>query len=315
MNRLILALAAVGFAAFLIIGLMASDALRPSPEIAAAQARREQAIALQAEAAAAEAWTAAAAKEAARPATEAKLRMIEFSIGGSIAILTIGASMAMVIFLNVRASTIYPNADGHYPIIVDRRKGRLLTVDTSRGLGPVMIEGQDGTFTFPLPGSEASQLQIATNAQAAAVMIGVARKAEGEAVLERVARASANLPAPRFAEPSSDSLKLVYVNDPNRAKRERAEAELSELREFIERGWLAGLSRERWMGSTFGCTGRRCSRSYWERIIERLSKANLVEQDAQGAWVPSVTREAALESFGLTGAGGGGREARSDHIE
>lgn len=319
MNRLLAALVVFAVLAALVIGLLLSDALAEPAAIVEARARQAQANASAAEARAAQAWVQAEADRRVLPEIEQGKRWAALGSGVAYAIATIGAALAIAAWLNVRARVIYPNADGHYPIIVDRRlNGETRVIDTSRGLGPVIVLKPNGTALMPTPASEASALQIATQAQAAATMIGVASRAAAGDVSDRMQRAAGSLPAPSFARTSDDPLRLVYVSDPKQANRQKHEMELRELREIIEQGWAFGLSRERWLGATFACTGRRCSRAYWERLMERLSRANLISPNAQGGWAPTVTADEALRAFGLipeTEAVAAGRRPGDDAIE
>jgi len=290
--------------AALVIGLVLSGALRQSPAITAAVARQEAAKAakLEAEAdqAGAQAEIAQNEAEAARlalPAIAASKRWYALAGGIAFGVLAVGLAMAAVTWANVRARTVYPNADGHYPIFVDRfLDGSLRVLDTSRGLGPVTRVALDGAAAMPLPASEAAALRLATQAQAAAVMIGVsATSHSGADVAERVKRAAGALPAPTFASAGEDGLQMVYVKGGAQSKAER---ERQDSEEFIRRGWAGGLARSRWMGEKFQGTGNRIGRTYYDELCRMLARAGVIADEGDG-WRPLVSVDEALDAFGL----------------
>jgi len=270
--------------AALALGLLLTGALaqQDSAVIAAiAEQERAKAAKMQAEAETAaaraiEARLDAQAMAAALPAIADGKRWSAWGLGAAMAVLLVGLALDAVLWLGLRAFVVYPNDQGHWPIV----------------LGP-----HGGT----LPGLNDVPLQIATQAQASAAMIGVAGASKQPVadVAERVSRAAQALPAPTFAAASAsdgdaDGVRLVYVNDPQRGKAGR---KLSDIEELIRRGWEVGLKREMWMGKRFTKTGNRISRPYYDELMAMLERAGLVE-NANG-WRPLVTVEDALRAFGL----------------
>lgn len=307
-----------------LVGVLLADVRWPSSDIQhayaaqeLARARRLAAEAAEAEAKARTAWLDTYVLAEAHHARVQAEQMQALGWGAAVMIVSVGSAFAMVIALVVwgtltawrRGLTVYPNADGHYPIFVQRLGGGGLRVlDTSRGLAPLLETDGQGAVTMPLPASEMTSLQLATQAQQAAVMIGVSKQSGNDYEMpERIGRAAQSMM--NLSQPAAgDGLRLVYVNDPLRAQREKREMELSELREFIQRGWVIGLGRATWLGSTFACTGRRCSKSYWMTLTDRLVQARVVEPAPGGGYRPIVTAGEALRAFGLADARGGGQE-------
>ncbi|HEY4691111.1 MAG TPA: hypothetical protein VIK33_17505 [Anaerolineae bacterium] len=300
--------------AVLAVGALAGDAyVRSRPAVIEAVAAREMAIAEQEQARAeqeraraaaersqaAEAQTRADALRAALPSLTLSFRFVAIGIGTGLAVLLIGGSLAAVCWFNVRARVIYPNSAGQWPIVIERKfGGALWLVDTARGLGPVTQVDCDQA-TMPLPASEATALQIATQAQAATAMIGIARQSDtpAERIAERVKAAAENLPAPTFANAADGGMQMVYVKQPGNSKAAR---EKQDLEQFIRLGWGArGLSRRAWVPSVFTKTGNRCTRGYYESIMETLEKAGLAAKDESGAWSAVVDMDEALDAFGL----------------
>lgn len=295
-------IAFTGMLAALVLALWLA---RPVPEpLAQAQAETERARAeqeraraaqLRAEAAitAAHARTAAAEAEAAEKAVPQMSvgRMLAYIGGGSaVAVLLIGGALAAVAWANTKARVVYPDANGFYPILIERQAGGAVVVDVSRALGPVIRVVGDGKVQMPLPASEQSALQIATQAQAAATMLGVSRAGKPVVdVAERIGKAAANLPAPTF---STDEPRFVYVNNDGSSKSARF---MADLREFIVAAWQTGLTRSLWLGRRFE-SGNRCSRTYYDMLCKHLAKANCIHKEG-GEWTVSVELEQALDAF------------------
>jgi len=282
-------------------GLMFSGlAARRDPAVIAAIAEQERAKAAKlnaqadvARAAADRAQVDAQAQAAALPAIVASIRMTALGVGIAVVIATVGIALAVVILATTRAITIYPNANGQWPIIADRRRGgALLLVDTSRALGPVMLIGADGV-KMPLPASEESALQLATQAQASTTMIGIAARSDGPMsnVTERVQQGAKALPAPTF-----DNVRLVYVKNGGQTKAQR---EMQDLEEIIRIGWVTGLQRSRWLNKSFSGTGNRIGRSYYDTIMQKLQRAGLIEDRGGDGWAPLIPVDEALDAFGL----------------
>ena len=108
-------------------------------------------------------------------------------VGGGLAVLvlTVGAAFALVAWLNKRATSIYPNLAGQYPLVVKRLWNGVIVHDPNRALGPTTIYTApslwsalfDGLLAtqpeaiaqFPQPGSEQAMLQVASQANAIGV--------------------------------------------------------------------------------------------------------------------------------------------------
>jgi len=296
------------------LGLMASGALwKSQPGIAAAIARQEGAKAAlleaQAEAqraAAAEAWIRADAHRLATGEIAAGIRWRELGAGIAVAVLLVGAALAAVTWASVRARVVYPDRRGMWPILIDRRRGSLVVHDTGRALGPVTIIGPGGDVAQPLPGSESAALQLATQAQAAGVMVGIAGSGDARNVAARVGQAAKSLPAPTFANnmPAGSALRFAYVKTPGMAS-SAAARELQDLHEFIRLGQNGrGLARRDWIGQHFAGSGNRCTRTYYDAITARLARAGCLGKDGS-AWAWQVDERESLDAFSLLHADGG----------
>jgi hypothetical protein len=308
-----------------LVGVLLSDIRWPSADIQhafaaqeLAKARKLAAEAEEVEARARAAWLDTRVLADAHQARVQAEQMQALGWGAAVMLVSVGSALTIVISLMVWGTltawrhglTVYPNADGHYPIFLQRLPGGGLRVlDTSRGLTPLIETDGQGNVFMPLPASEVTSLQLATQAQQAAVMIGVSKQSGDDYELpERIGRAAQSMM--NLSQPATgDGVRLVYVNDPRRAQREKREMELSELREFIRRGWVIGLGRATWLGNTFSSTGRRCSKAYWMTLTDRLVQARVVEPAPGGGYRPIVTAAEALQAFGLSDdTSGGGQE-------
>jgi hypothetical protein len=291
--------------AAVVIGWGVSEVrLRNAPPVVAAVAAQERAKAdkLQAEAdvARSRADVAHTDAEIARQSVSAAVALRGWMyLGGGVAlaVLFIGSAFAVVAFLNVRARVLYPNAAGQFPILIERRfSGQLVALDLSRSLGPLSVIEHDGRAAFALPGSEAVALQLATQAQAAGVLVGIASKAAGEDVVSQVGKVAGSLPAPSFASPAGDNLRLVYVKQAGGANSEAAR-DLADVREFIKGASVRGLSRRSWVGHTFA-SGHDCTRSRYDGLVEKVVRAGVIERDGQ-SWRLAVSEREALDAFGV----------------
>lgn len=119
-------------------------------------------------------------------------------VGGLV--LAVGLAFGVVAWVNKRATSVYPDKRGQFPVIVRRGLGWVAFHDPNRALGPAAVvrtptaldalagvavatvralrEGNTPSLptaepaaAFPLPGSEAALLQIATQEQAAQVRV------------------------------------------------------------------------------------------------------------------------------------------------
>jgi len=266
------------------VGLMAAGIVtQRDPAVAAAIAAQERAkaVKLQAEAEVAQAQAAqanieTAARLAALPAIVESKRWMALSAGIAVAVVLIGLAFAAVLYVCVHAVTLYPN-EGQWPIV-------------------------PGRFGWQLPGlaNGPAPLQIATQAQAAATMIGVTRASQSNAPVQDIARrtsqAAQALPVPTFDAATGDGLHIVYRN----GKQTKAQRELQDIEEFIRRGWVIGLQRSNWLGKTFSGSGNKIGRAYYDDLLKnKLAKAGLVEDIGGHGWQTIVTLDEALDAFGL----------------
>lgn len=291
---------AVMIVAVLLVGALGNGALvRSIPVVSQAIARQEQARARALEAAAAEAEARAAeAQTRAAAAREAQSSIVYFwrwsfvGVGGAVFIVLIGGALVLVGWMRHRSKLIYPNRAGHWPLIVHTlRGGEILLTDPMRALGPVtVIRAGDETA------SESTRLQIATQAQASAVMLGIASRANGDDVAKRVSKASEALPAPTFASGGAPGgLRMVYVKQGNGTS--EAQRDLQDLREFIQGAGVRGLARRAWMGQHFS-SGHECTRARYDELIQHCEKAGVIKHEGQ-TWMLSVSESEALDAFGI----------------
>ncbi len=289
MEKIHTGLIAFAILAALAVGLMAAGIVtQRDPAVVAAIAAQERAKAekLEAEAATAQAQAAqanieTAARLAALPAIVEGKRWMALSAGIAVAVVLIGLAFAAVLYVCVRAVTLYPNHEGHWPIVLGRLGWQL----------PGLANG-------PAP------LQIATQAQAAATMIGVTRASQSNApvqdIAKRTSQAAQALPVPTFDAATGDGLKLVYVKN---GKQSKAQREMQDVEEFVRRGWVIGLQRSHWLGQKFSGSGNKIGRAYYDDLMSKLARAGLVEDIGGHGWQTIVTLDEALDAFGLAHTG------------
>jgi len=314
----------------LVVGLMLGiRSAFEAPAVVSAIAERELAIAEGERAAAAAAWAQAhkaesdtAAWRASEPARSQALTLVSYAAGwavsGALVVGLVGAALALVRFLNVRAMVMYPNAAGAWPLLVERQADKALAVlDTGRLVGPVAIIGPDKQVSAPGLASEPAQVQVTSQAQAAGVMGAALRSGRpgadlAEDLRERVgaglrstAEALTPAGAPTFASAGSpmSSTRFVYVKTP-RGNSEH-ERDLADLREFILAAGVRGLGRRAWMGYKFR-SGHECTRSRYDALTEKLKAAGVVVAAGQ-SWRLAVSEAEALDAFGL-----GERDAQAE---
>lgn len=182
----------VAIAALLLVGCSGE----PSPQDLAEAQRLRQETADAAAAAAQQRQAAAVEIEAAQrtlPARVARDAMIETAIGVAgalgLVILVVGGSAALVAWLQVRASVVYPNSAGQYPIVVKHHGlvGQVVVVDPSRMLGPVTIiqapnkaqasvAGAEPRVALPVGTDHQTQARITSQAQAAGLLVAATRQ-------------------------------------------------------------------------------------------------------------------------------------------
>jgi hypothetical protein len=239
------------------------------------------------------------------------------------AVVWFGGAVAVVVLLNGlaaagglwawrKASVIYPDSKGQYPLITERqRDGALAVIDTSRMVGPVAIVCQDGDVCSPVQ-NETLQLEVTRQAQAASLLRGVMQTSALEQAKKQVEKiaASAALPVPTFGDGvvfakevaaapravNGDKLRFVYVQKGEGVT--EAARDLADLREFIELTPVKGLARRMWLQHHFN-SGHDCTRARFDALIDKLRKANVIIQAGQ-SWKMNVSVESALAAFGLS---------------
>lgn len=308
MQKLIAYLVGLGLVMALLLGvLLAAVAVGTSPEVInaraqteLARAKQEQAKAMAEQAKAQQELYRAEGLRLAIPSIEAGYRVAYFGGGLALMVFTVGGAWAVVVWLNMRAMVVYPNGAGHYPLLVSRSwDGSTRIVDTSRGFGAVTVISADNVVSLPVGGSEQAQLQISTQAQAAAALVGIASRSNTAPaeVVKRTAAAASGLPAPQFnATASGDNLRLVYVKKPGAANTEAAR-DLQDLKEFIEGLPMRGAARRGWMGYTFR-SGHECTRARYDDLMTKLKAAGVLVEDGT-SYRLGVEVSEALDAFGV----------------
>lgn len=139
------------------------------------------------------------AAEAARPALVARNVLIALGLGVAVVVILVGSAFVLVAWLGKRATSVYPDEKGQYPVMIRRGFGWLVMHDPNRGLGPSAVYRTPTTLhvvadvvhylrtgkaesaqldaAFPQPGSEATMAQIAGQAQAVGLMAAATRPA------------------------------------------------------------------------------------------------------------------------------------------
>lgn len=194
-----------------VVAILVLGACAPTPQDYA-EAERVQQETADAAAAAAQARAAYAveieAAERTLPARVARDAMIQTALGVAgalgLIVLAVGCSAALAAWMSVRASIVYPNAAGQYPIVVRHNgtTGQTMVYDPSRALGPVAviqtpnrmqarIAGGEPRVALPVGTDHRTQTQITTQAQAAGLIVAATRKdanPQGRALAEPVVR-------------------------------------------------------------------------------------------------------------------------------
>lgn len=178
------------------LALLFLTACEPSPQDLAEAQRIRQETADAAAAAAQQRQAAAVEIETAQrtlPARVARDNMLQMALGVAgalgLGILVVGGSAALVSWLGVRASVVFPNAAGQYPIVVKYNglTGQTVVVDPSRSPGPVTIiqapnrmqariAGGSPQVAQPIGMDHQTQARITTQAQAAGLLVAATRK-------------------------------------------------------------------------------------------------------------------------------------------
>ncbi len=159
-------------------------------------------------------------------------------------VLVVGGAAAAVAWANKRASSIYPNPAGQYPVVVTRGFGWVTYHDPNRGLGPTaiyrtptIVDTLTGlvhylrtgrplvlpaiTSDYPSTASEPAMVQVATQAQAVGLMAAATRpqQAAGSARQPREPEQALQL-VRTVIGPGGDRMPQVRVIDDPKATRE-----------------------------------------------------------------------------------------------
>ncbi|MBN1890431.1 MAG: hypothetical protein JW850_20730 [Thermoflexales bacterium] len=214
-------------------GLVVRDPVREAEATRVATAARDEAArrAIERQALQAQADQARAEAEAtwnAVPAATLRNVLIFTGTGTGVLVLFVGSAFALVAWLNKRATAIYPNRTGQYPVIVRHGLGWVAFHDPNRGLGPGSIYRTPTVFEqaanaaaalasaivairrgempalsptgitahYPLPGSESTMAQLATQAQAVSLMAAATRGDENPRVKQQVGLVARSLISP-----------------------------------------------------------------------------------------------------------------------
>lgn len=225
----------------LLIGL-AGCAAQPSPQDYAEARAIEQRTAdeaAQAALARAQAQVALHAAEDARAARTARYVLVDLGIGLGALILLVGGALAAAAWLYKQASTVYPNAAGQFPLIVqrDRLSGETIVHDPARMLGPAAIySSQDrvrrwvrhepAALHAPVATDHLTQARITSQAQAAGLLVAATRGSaapQARPMVEAVARqafgeqALPRMPVVEVIEGSTDPRSHLDVKQIERA--------------------------------------------------------------------------------------------------
>ena len=159
-------------------------------------------------------------------------------LGVGALVLAIGVAFAMVAWLGKRATVIYPNQRGQFPLIPERGPGYTVYHDPNRALGPGVVVHRPGLIEraayalalasgkaqplepgadYPQTAGEPAMLQIAVGAQA--VQDQVARQSGRPRLLFGFLPIGGN-PAPGQHAPARGRMpKIAVINDPGEIER------------------------------------------------------------------------------------------------
>ncbi|MBN1887048.1 MAG: hypothetical protein JW850_03625 [Thermoflexales bacterium] len=176
----------------------------------------------------------AQAAQNAVPATTLRNVLISTGIGAGALVLAVGSAFAVVALLNKRATSVYPNGAGQYPIIARRGFGWITYHDPNRGLGPAAVyrtptlldvvattivairSGKPPALTapaadFPPTADTGTMAQIASQAQAVGLMAAATRNQEPNQQVRRLAEtvARSTLGTPTAASRLPGEIKLI----------------------------------------------------------------------------------------------------------
>lgn len=221
---------------------LAGCAVQPSPQDYAEAQAIEQRTADEAAQAAlerAQAQVELHAAEDARAARTARYVLVDLGLGLGALVLLVGGALAAATWLHKQASTVYPNAAGQFPLIVQRDglTGETIVHDPSRMLGPAAIyssqdrvrrwvRAEPAALNAPVATDHLTQARITSQAQAAGLLVAATRGSaapQARPMVEAVARqafgdqALPRMPVVEVIEGSTDPRSHVDVKQIERA--------------------------------------------------------------------------------------------------
>lgn len=226
----------------IVICCLAGCAAQPSPQdYAEAEAIRQRSADEAAQAAIdrAQAQVTLAAAQNARPSLTTRYVLLNLGVGLGGLILLVGGALAATAWLYKQASTVYPNAAGQYPLIVQRSRltGETIIHDPARMLGPAAIytsqnrvrrwvQAEPAELQAPVATDHVTQARITSQAQAAGLLVAATRGSaapQARPMVEAVARqafgehALPRMPVVEVIEGSSDPHSQIDVKQIERA--------------------------------------------------------------------------------------------------
>ncbi len=194
----------------------------------------------------------AEAAAATTPILAVRNALLAVGVGTGGLVLAVGAAFAVVAWLNKRATSIYPNSAGQYPLITRRGFGWVVVHDPNRGLGPAAVyrtptlldtltsavlamqerkraQAPQLLADFPPTASESTMLQVASQAQAVGLVAAVTRPAgflRGPAIEARQARQLASEIMSSSGAMSGRMPSVRVIDDPEKAAQFRELLEL-----------------------------------------------------------------------------------------
>lgn len=226
----------------IVICCLAGCAAPPSPQdYAEAEAIRQRSADEAAHAAIdrAQAAVTLGAAQDAQPSLTARYVLLNLGAGLGGLLLLVGGALAVAAWLYKQASTVYPNAAGQYPLIVQRSRltGETIIHDPARMLGPAAIytshdrmrrwvQAEPAELQAPVATDHVTQARITSQAQAAGLLVAATRGSaapQARPMVEAVARqafgenALPRMPVVEVIEGSSDPHSQIDVKQIERA--------------------------------------------------------------------------------------------------
>lgn len=178
------------------------------------------------------------AVEDAKAALVARNVMVAMAMGVGALVLVIGGAFVVLAWMGKRATAIYPNAAGQYPVIVRRGFGWITFHDPNRGLGPAAVykvptlldqvaavalaiaerrapQLPAPAADFPATAQEGTMAQIATQAQAGQVAAAQNKWPKSPLWLGRLTQGGRGGDEPPVViEPAARMPQITVVNNP-----------------------------------------------------------------------------------------------------